>query len=289
MLYQFTLFVVGPIGAYAVEARGAQSAQRAITLVYAGFWAGTIFSPALGGWIGSAFGLRHVFGVAFVACVLSTLTVVFLRPQPVVRVAPGQARYRSLLGNRRFLGYLALAWAALVAMYVGLPFMPNFVEDVRGFDVAVVGVLGSVNSIGNVLANVFLGQRAPRRGFLLAQGVVALSMITLLWVPGAPGLGAAYFLRSGWFLSHSMAVAQVSRLVGEAERGLAFGLAETVIAVAQIAAPLIAGPLYGLGPALPFQACLALIALTVPLVWRFAPRADAVQVEAAGAAAEAAP
>ncbi|MBL8046308.1 MAG: MFS transporter, partial [Anaerolineales bacterium] len=46
--YAFTLFVVGPLSAYAAEARGQQTAQRAMTQAYAGFWAGTIFSPALG-------------------------------------------------------------------------------------------------------------------------------------------------------------------------------------------------------------------------------------------------
>lgn len=272
MLYSFTGFVISPIYGYAAEARGQQSVQRAITLVSAGFWAGTIFSPALGGWIGQTFGLRYVFGVACAAFVVSTLTVLLLRAQPKTPAPPGQARYAALLRNRRFTGFLALMLAGLLAIQIGMPFMPNFAEDVRRMDVGVIGVLGSVSSVGIVMANVVLGQRMPRRGFLIAQGLMALSMLLLLGVASWPGLAAAYFLRAGWFLAHNMGAAQVGRIVAPSESGLAFGLFETVTALALILGPLAAGPLYERSAMLPFQVSLGLIALTMPLIGWLAPR-----------------
>jgi predicted MFS family arabinose efflux permease len=113
--------------------------------------------------------LRMVFGAATVAFAVSTLVLLLLRPQPREAPPSGQSRYGALLRNRRFLGFLALMFVAMFAMQVGLPFMPNFIAEVRGFDVGLVALLGSANSLGTVAFNLALGQRLPRRAFMLAQ------------------------------------------------------------------------------------------------------------------------
>ncbi len=273
--YTFTGFVVAPLNAYVAQARGPQSIQRAVTLVSAGFWAGSIVSPALGGFIARAFALRAVFGVATALFVVSTMAMLLITPQPRSAPALGQTRYGALFQNRAYLGFLALMCLALLAMQLGLPFMPNFVQEVRGFDVGVVGLLGSTSSLGIVVVNVLLGQRVPRRGFMLGQVFMLLSLALLLLTTSAPFLFAAYFFRAGWSLARNMATAQVSRVVQPAELGLALGLTETVGTVALVLGPLAAGQLYARDPALPFQLSALLIALTLPLVWWLAPRRDA--------------
>lgn len=282
MLYRFTGFVIAPINAYVSEARGAQSVQRTITLVSAFYWAGTLFSPAIGGWIGAAYGLRTVYGIASVFFVISTVVMLFLRPQPLAPVTHGQARYNALFRNRRFAGFLALMFVAVLAIQIGLPFGPNFVEDARGLDVIplmgvefkVVGLLGSVNSLGVVLLNVLFGQRVPRRGFMLAQILLVVSLTLLLVTTGLPALVMVFSLRAGWSLARNMGNAQVRRVVSSSESGLAFGLFETVFGAAVIVGSLLAGQLYDLSFALPFQVSLIGILVTLPLVWRFAPRRD---------------
>ena len=273
--YTFTGFVIAPIYAYATAARGQQSVQRAVTLVSSGFFAGTIISPALGGLIARLTSLRMVFGAAAVAFVVSIVAMALIAPQPRAEPDTGQARYAALFRNRRFLGFLALILTAATAMQVGLPLMPNFVVDVRGYDVGLVGVLGSVNSIGVVALQLIFGQRLPRRAFMLAQACLALAMTLLLVTSSQGWLFAVYFLRAGWYLSHSMAAAQVGRVVTAAESGLAFGMTETVSSLATIMGPLAAGVLYARNPAAPFIASLVLILLTLPLFWRFAPKRDA--------------
>ncbi len=273
--YMFTGFVIAPINAYASEARGEQSVQRALTLVSAGYWGGTVFSPALGGWIGQAFGLRTVFGVAVAAFVVSTLALLPLRPQPVTAPTTGESRYGPLFRNRRFLGFLGLVFVALAAMQLGIPFLPNFVAEVRGFDVSRIGLLGTVNSLGVVTLNLALGHRLPRRGFIIGQALLALSLVLILSTTGLGWLGLAYFFQAGWNLSRGMAAAQVGRVVEKPELGLAYGILETVTATTTILAPLAAGFLYARLPALPFQISLGLIIATLPLVWWLAPRRDA--------------
>lgn len=282
MLYRFTGFVIAPINAYVSEARGAQSVQRALTLVSASFWGGTIFSPAIGGWIGAAFGLRTVFGIAAIFFVFSTVTLLFLRPQPLAPPTHGQPRYNALFRNRRFIGFLGLIFITALAIQIGLPFGPNFVEEARGFTevvvagqaVRVVGLLGLVNSLGIVLLNVLFGQRVPRRGFMLAQVLLIASLTFLLFTSGLPALTLVFALRAGWSLARNMGNAQVRRVVSTAESGLAFGLFETVYGAAIIVGSWLAGRLYAQSFALPFQVSLIGIILTLPLVWRFAPRRD---------------
>jgi DHA1 family multidrug resistance protein-like MFS transporter len=277
--YTFTGFVIAPIYAYAAVARGTQSMQRALTLVSAGFYAGTIISPALGSLITHLSSLRMVFGAAALVFIFSTVAILLLTPQPRDAPPAGRSRYGELFRNWRFLGFLALIFSTATAMQVGLPLMPNFVVEVRGYDVALVGLLGSANSIGVVALNLALGQRLPRRGYMLAQACLAMSLLLMLVTTSQGWLFAIYFLRAGWYLAHSMAAAQVGRVVETAEFGLAFGLMETVSSAATVVGPLAAGLLYARAPAAPFIVSLVLIVTTIPLVWRFAPRRDAHTVE----------
>ncbi len=279
--YTFTGFVIAPIFAYATVARGRQSVQRAVTMVSSGFYVGTIVSPALGGLIARLSSLRMVFGAAAIAFVVSIVAMALVTPQPRAEPATGQARYAALLRDRRFLGFLALIFSAATAMQVGMPLMPNFVVEVRGYDAGLVGLLGSANSIGVVVLQLALGQRLPRRAFMLAQICMAMSMALLLVTTGQGWLFVVYFLRAGWFLAHSMAAAQVGRVVQAAESGLAFGLTETVSSASTVVGPLAAGVLYAHSPAAPFAVSLVLIGLTFPLFWRFAPRRDAHTIEPA--------
>jgi hypothetical protein len=168
-----------------------------------------------------------------------------------------------------------LVFVALLAIHLGQPLLPNYAVDVRGFDVGVVGLAGSAMSVGIVVCNLILGQRPPRRGFMLAQALAAVSMALLLLGSGLPWLLAAYFFRAGWSLARNMAAAQVSRVVQTGELGVALGMTETVGTAATVLSPLIAGELYQRAPALPFQLSLVLVLATLPLVWRFAPRRDA--------------
>jgi DHA1 family multidrug resistance protein-like MFS transporter len=278
--YLSTGFVIAPINAYVSEARGPQSVQRALTLVSAGFWAGNVFSPALGGWIGERFGLRQVFGVALIAFTASTVAMLPLRPQALSQPAAGESRYRLLFRNRRFLGFLALIFVAMVPMQLGVPFLPNYMVDVRHLRVEDIGLLGSVNSLGVVLVSVTLGHRAPRRGFMIGQMLMSLSMMLVLFTTGAAWFGLAYFCQAGWNLARSMTTAQVGRVIEKQEIGLAYGVTETMAVAAVIIASQVAGLLYARSAALPFQVSLVLVGLALPLVWWLAPRRDAHSPEA---------
>jgi predicted MFS family arabinose efflux permease len=268
-------FMFGPLTAYAAEARGTQTVQRAITLVSSGYWAAMIVSPAVGGLLGQMFGLRLLFGLGSAALGLSFLALIPVAHRPPTPTPAGQSRYASMFGNRGFLGFMALCLAALLAMEIGMPFGPNFLVEVRRFDVGIVGLLGSVTSLGTTSLVLLLGRRLPRVGFLVAQALYMLSLVFLLTTASLPWLMLVFFLRAGWFLANNQATAQVGRLVDTPQLGLAMGITQTILSVVMVVGPFVAGVLYTLAPALPFQVSLGLMVITLPLAWRFAPRRDA--------------
>ncbi len=287
VLYMFTAFVMSPMSAYVTEARGKLTVTRALTLNLAAYAAGMLFSPALGGEIARRLGLRAVFGASLVVLVASTVVVLAMRRQPTSRPQAGVNRYRTLLANTRFVGLMLLAFAAAVAFQVGFPLAPNFLADVRGYDPGLVGLLGSFNSLGVSVLNAVAGRRSPRAAYVAAQALMALSLIVLLSTGNFAWVALAYFCRGSWSMARMMTNAQVGQVVDKPELGLAYGVAESVVALSLIFGPLAAGLLYASAPSRPFQASLALLAITAPLMWRFAPRPrPAAQAASAAGASE---
>ncbi|MBI4771392.1 MAG: MFS transporter [Chloroflexi bacterium] len=159
-------------------------------------------------------------------------------------------------------------------MYVGLPLTPNFLQDVRSVSLRQIGLLGSLGFVGAIIGSWLLGKRPPRRGFMVAQALVGLHVLLVWRGTGMLWYSLAFLGRSGFGLAHSLGSAQIGRVVGKAELGMAYGLTETAFALAQLAAPVLAGVLFERNPVLPFQFSLGLIALALLLTWRFAPRRD---------------
>jgi MFS family permease len=110
---------------------------------------------------------------------------------------------------------------------------------------------------------------------MAAQGLLAVGFGLLLLSREYPVLAAAFFLRAAWNLARMLAKAQVGRVVAPGELGMALGITETAIQMAMMFAPMLAGWLYAQTPTWPFYASLGLIAVTLPLVWWFAPKRDA--------------
>jgi len=275
VLYMFTGYVMAPLSAYVTQARGELSVPRALTLTSASYAMGTLFSPALGGQIARALGLRAVFGISLIVLVASTVVLLVMGRQPATVPQAGVNRYRTLLGNPRFVGFMALSLGAAFAFQVGFPLAPNFLADVRGYDPGWVGMLGSFNALGITVLYVVAGHRAPRLAYIFAQALMAVSLLLLLTTGSLPWVALAFFCRGSWNLARTMTSAQVSHVVDQAELGLAYGIGESVMALTLILGPLAAGLLYARAPSLPFQVSLILLAVTVPLVWRFAPRGAA--------------
>jgi MFS family permease len=272
ILYGGTGFVTVPLNSYTTTARGRWSVGRTITLISATFSFGSILGPLLGGWIGERYGLEMNFRVAAVFFVVSTLIIFFIRSQPVTSSASTEqlAQVRGLL-NRRYITYLGLVFLIMFGLYLPQPLTPNFLQNQRDVNLMQIGQLLSARGIGVVLLNLALGQMNARLGLLVAQGCMAFFSL-FIWLGGSfPVYVLAYLMMGGYTTARGLALAQGRSLVQASNMGAGYGLMETVMALAIVVGPPLAGYLYSIQPEWVYIVSLVLIVAGLAANWVYSP------------------
>lgn len=262
LLYGFTAFVSSPLNSYLTAARGSWSVGRAITTISAMFSLGSIIGPFSGGWIGSHFGLKSIYFISGSLFLLSTLLLFMIKPQPREQHDPSIPRL-DLLKNKQFLRFLALSLAAVFAMVIAQPFTPKYLQEVRILSISDVGFLGTIGGIGTTIFSFTLGLFQANAGFLLGQLSMGFSSILFWKANGYGWLMTAYFLSGGFRASRSLIMALVRPYVPTSQIGLAYGITEAVLSLAGILAPISAGFLYEINPALMYPVSIIAIFLCV--------------------------
>ncbi len=270
LLYSVTAFVMAPLNSYLTAARGKWSVGRVLTLISAAYSTGAVLGPALGGLLGDRLGLRPVYFVSATVFALSTLIILFIRPQPV-ESSDGRAALRDLFTPRLW-AYLGTVFLVMTVLYLPQPLAPNYLQHERGLSLGVIGQMGSLTGLGVVLLNLTLGHLPAHVGFLLGQAAIG-AFAWLIWRgEGLWAVRLGYLLLGGYRTVRSLAAAQVRELVDAAHMGLAYGLVETVGGAGAILAPLIAGSLYAHDPTWMFRLTLLAVAVAMPVSLLTAPR-----------------
>jgi len=255
--YSLTVFVIAPLNSYATAARGSMTVEQALTTNTAGFYLGGIIGPLIGGALAEQFGLRSIYFFAFFVFILSALIIVFISPQPREEKVANPAK--DLLSNQPFLRYLPYVFLVYLALFLPQPLAPNFLQNQRGVSLQTIGSLGAVTNFGNVLINLAFGQLPTKIGLIIGQVFVG-TFALLVWKSSQlPILIAGYFLLGGFRATRSLLIASVEKMVSSANLGLAYGILETVTGFAMVAAPPLAGALYGARPELIFSVSIGLI------------------------------
>jgi len=271
VLYGVTGFVSSPLFSYVTAASGKLSAGRAMTLTSAMYNLGAVLGPVSGGWIGEHYNLRTIFLFSAFVFAVSTVVVLFLKPQ-ARDLHDDQNNARTLLSNKRFLGYIGIVFLVMFAMYLPQPLTPNFLQNERGITLSQMGTIGSLGNFGNVVFNLVLGQLNTSTGFALGQVCVAL-FATLIWKgSGQAWYMLGYFLMGGYRAARMLGMAQVRVLIHQSQMGLAYGISEAGNSMALILAPLLAGLLYDKDPASIYPLSLLLITIGVIVGLIFTPR-----------------
>jgi hypothetical protein len=162
------------------------------------------------------------------------------------------------------------------------PLSQNFMQNIRHLNWTQIGILIASRSLGIILLNLGLGRTNPRLGFLLAQGSMALGTIFLWWGTRLPTYMLGYLLMGSYQTARLLAQAQGRQFVDSANMGLGYGIVESVIAIAAILAPLLAGRLYNLRPELIYSFSFALILVGLAIAAVLLPRTppESIQREA---------
>ncbi len=277
LIYAASAYCIPVINAYLAHAVNGYRVARTFTTVFAGYAAGGVLSPTLGGWLAETTTMRVVYFASALLFAVSALAIVWVSPQPISASATTGGRWRFLLRGD-FVRFAAFVCVTFVVLYLAFPLAPNFLRDVGDWRVTRIGMLGSFQALGNALINPFLGRlgdaeqdQAPAendsvargRGLTVGAGLVWISVLMLLVAKRFPLLAGAYLLRGAYQGCRSLTQARATGLADEADRGLLLGATETLIAVAQVIAPYLAGWLYTSNPMLPFLSALLLIPLVL--------------------------
>jgi MFS family permease len=277
LVYALSAYCIPVINAYLAHAVGGRGLARAFTMAFAGFAAGGVLSPSVGGWLAEATTMRTVYFVSASLFAVSTLAIVQVSPQPVPHRTEKMGRWRALT-SRGFLRFAAFTSFVFVAMYLTFPLAPNYLKDVGGWRLTRIGMLGSFQALGTALLNPFLGRLEGKgdgrdhrsagfigraRGLIVGPGLVWASALMLLFAEGFPLLAGAYLLRGAYQGCRSLTQARATGLARKEDRGLLLGATETLIAIAQVIAPYVAGWLYAGDPAYPFVSSIVLIPIAL--------------------------
>ncbi len=271
LLYGMTAFVSAPLSSYVTAARGSLSVGRALSLLTASFSSGMILGPLLGGWLGEQFGLRMVYGVAAGWFALSTMAVVLIEGQPL-DVHDSTAPPPDLLSNGPLLRFLGVIALATFAMYLPQPLTPNFLEQVRGLPLWMLGQAFTANALGNVVLSLSLDRRSPGRGYLAAQVLVGMFAFLMWRGSSVRQVYIGYFLLGGFRAARPLVLAQARALIHASQMGRTYGAIETIHSIVLILVPPLAGFLFARDPYLIYPIAIALILCSVVVTLILWPR-----------------
>jgi DHA1 family tetracycline resistance protein-like MFS transporter len=190
VFYGLSGYCVPVFNAYLVTAAGGRNLERVLTTNSAAFTAGSVISPAIGGFVAETASMRVVYLAAAALFALSTVSVLHISPQHPSRRRDEHAGRKVLLRGR-VLRFAVPTLLSFFSMYLVFPLAPNFLEDMRGLSTSLVGTLGSVYAVGTTVLSLAIGRfkgRHRRLALLVSQGLVWLSTGSLLWAPGPAGM-----------------------------------------------------------------------------------------------------
>ena len=247
--------------AYVAHASDRKDLNRNFSLMYAAFAVGMIIFPTVGGFLAERVGFPLALCTAAAFYAVSTVLVVAVREQPVAPTTAGFG-LRDVLSNSRLMIICTVSVFIFLAMFLGQPFAPNYLEEVVGLELVWIGFLGSAHALGATVLGVVLGKLSEGvAGLVVGQALVLVSLLLLLRFQAIPVLALSFFLRGAFNACRALTLGQMGKLVGETASGLAYGLLNTAMGLPWVLAPYMAAWLYTSRPALPFIVSAVMIAV----------------------------
>jgi DHA1 family multidrug resistance protein-like MFS transporter len=283
--YTLSNFAVSVLNGYIAARTTPEQRAFVFALISMGFSAGSITAPAIGGWIGDQYGLRTVYFVAAVIFTLSTLSMLFIRPQPAEPQATASSA-RATLRDRTILIHLGYLLLLYFASDVGQILAPKFLEEVRGLTVAQIGWLGTISAIGTLILAPLISRFGGGSRWALAAGQL-LTLVSLGLLARSPALAAlmvAFFCGGGSRLVRAPTLARFANLLTPTTLGFGLGLQQTASQFGLAFSPYVAGLLYAHNPAWPFYAGMLALAGTLGMTVLLPGKVPAHELSAAAIA-----
>ncbi|MBE3520111.1 MAG: MFS transporter [Firmicutes bacterium] len=256
VLYNISMFSNSAVRAYMAHLAPPERLSSVFAILDMSWPVGLIVSPAIGGLWAQKAGMKPVFFGSFILYLASTLVLLGLRSQKVVGDFQGLGDLGRVLKVPRMPELLALGVGIYFAQFLAIPFSTPFLRDVAGLDLAEIGFLGSVISVGGVLLSPVLGHFSDRagreQGLAASLALLGVSFLTLVATRTFGGLVLSMLLRGVAGVSWSLFSAIAAIAMPQDMRGRGFAVVSLVTAIAQTIAPYPAGLMYARNPSLPF-------------------------------------
>lgn len=249
-----------------------------------------VLAPLLGGTLVTAVGWRGVFGILAGVSLVMLVGVLVLVPETLPRerrTAGGLAATardaRTVLRNRRYLGWTGALVLGFAAMFAYISASPFVLQNVLGLSVGAYSVAFALNALGlglvAGLGTTLVDRVAPRR--LLGIGVTAVAVLSvlllldvvLLDLPRWPTLVLLFLTVSSLGLVFGNATTLATDEVAHAA-----GTGSAVMGALQFGLGAVVSPLVGLRgehDALPMAVTMVVLALGAVAAARYAATAGA--------------
>ena len=279
LIYNISAYCIPAINTYIAEASGEIPLEHTITVTFAGYAAGSIVSPFVGGRLAEALGTPPLFIIGALFFAVSFLIALSVRSHAAhlnYTKHRDQSLRNQIGGLRPLVSLYARLFFVFFAALIGTILPANYLATL-GWDVGDVNSLGgTASAIGAMVLSLALGRLAAgrrRRGLLTGQLLVFLSMIMFTLSTSAQRALpiAGYFLLGAVPTLRELSNAQIAGQAQDHLRGTALGMNETIYSLARSAAALLAGTLFAINTRAPFIAAIALIPIGMVLIARLQP------------------
>ncbi len=273
-LYGCSSYVIPIINLYLVQSIKADqsvqqnfSPQQILTFIYALFGLAQIVSPFIGGILADWLSLRAVFWFSAFWFALSTIAVI--RTEVYARTSEEHRSWRAygdMLRQQHLMVIYSVFTLALIATTLGYTFAPQYLEDMEGLSISVIGLLGSVLAAGSFIWNIWLGHRQEWTGFLSGTAITTFAFAMMIVSSHIVIVVPAFFLMGALFALRPLAAGIIAMRTDARIQGAALAVVDTLYGLATFVAPGIAGILYAQGTNWPFIASIAMLPLIFLLI-----------------------
>jgi len=259
--------------AYIATAADKSKLTSAFTAMSAAWSLGYVFSPALGGLLAAAVGMKIVFYLASVLYASAGLILLFISSQGSNRDMqhrPEEDRQPFQFRKTGGLLKLSIFFAAITfTVMLFRPFVPKFLADIYGYGDFEIGLSGSILFLGSAILGILLGKLGDRyrRSYALASSLTlsSLSLILLMIFRDFYTLMAIVFVAGCSYTLWSLMNAIIGLQAPESVRVRWFSIPQTVGMFCSFIAPYLGGVMYDASPSYPFIAAIALMLLLAVL------------------------
>jgi DHA1 family multidrug resistance protein-like MFS transporter len=281
LIYNISAYCIPAINTYIAEASGDIPLEHTITVTFAGYAAGSIVSPFVGGRLAEALGTPSLFIIGAALFAISFFIALSVRSHAAhlnYTKHRDQSVRKQIGGLRPLLPLYARLFFVFFAALIGTVLPANFLATL-GWNIGDVNSLGgTASALGAMVLSLALGRLGAgrrRRGLLTGQLLVFLGMLLFALSAAAQRVLpiAGYFLIGAAPTLRELSNAQIAGQAKAHLRGTALGMNETIYSLARSLAALLAGALFAINSRAPFVAAFVLIPIGMVLIARLRPAA----------------